>query len=542
MSWKLPLVAVLALASFVSAQTMPSFNHVVIVVEENEPYSNIVGSSNLPYVNSLIQQYGLATNYYADGHYSIPNYFVLTTGEQITHDEGFSCAVTVDNIIRELLPTGKTWKAYAESLPYAGYTGGNTGEYYKGHDPFVYISDVKDTSQKYNIVPLTQLSTDLANNALPNYAFIIPNNQSNGHDCPPGMSGCTLAQKLQYVDAWLQSNVGPVIGNAGFQKSGVLFITWDESLDTDTAYGGGHVATVVVGSQVKPGYRASTLYQHEHLLRSTLEALGIAHSFGSARYAKSMAEFFGATTATSPGSISGVVGDSSSGTGLANASVSYSGGATTCDANGNYTLSNVPAGTVTVTASATGYQPSSQSLTVTSGANSAANFQLTKASTGNITGTVTNASTGGAVSGVTVSTAGLSTLTDTSGNYTLANLVVGSYSVTATKSGWGTQTKTASVTAGTNTTLNFALAASGEIKGTITTSTGAAVSGATVNFTGGVIATNKNVTSSSTGTYNSGWIPVGTYTVTVSKSGFTTQTVSVTITSGQILTQNFTLQ
>jgi phosphatidylinositol-3-phosphatase len=541
MCWKFPLVAVLAFSSFLAAQTMPSMNHVVIVVEENEPYSNIVGSSNLPYVNSLIQQYGLATNYYADGHYSIPNYFVLTTGEQITHDEGFSCAVTVDNIIRELIPTGKTWKAYAESLPYAGYTGGSTGEYYKGHDPFAYISDVKDTSQKYNIVPLTQLSTDLANNALPNYSFIIPNNQSNGHDCPPGMSGCTLAQKLQYVDAWLQSNVGPVIANPGFQKSGVLFITWDESLDTDTAYGGGHVATVVVGSQVKPGYRASTLYQHEHLLRSALEALGIGHYFGSARYAKSMAEFFGATAQTA-GSISGVVSDATTGTGIGSATVTYSGGSTTCDASGNYVLNNVPAGTITVTASASGYQPSSQTLSVTSGANSAANFQLNKASTGNIVGKVTNASTGGAISGVTVSTAGVSALTDSNGNYALSNLVVGSYSVTATKSGWGMQTKTASVTAGANTTLDFTLAASGEIKGTITDSTGAAVSGATVNFNGGVIATNKTVTSSSTGTYNSGWIPVGTYTVTVSKSGFTSQQVTVTITAGQVLTQNFALK
>ncbi|HTK96102.1 MAG TPA: carboxypeptidase regulatory-like domain-containing protein [Terriglobales bacterium] len=520
---------------------MPRLEHVAIVVDENQPYSNVVGNSAMPYLNGLIQQYGLATNYYADGHFSLPNYFVLTTGEQITHDDGFTCAATVDNIVRQLLPAGKTWKVYAESLPSVGYTGGDQYPYQKHHNPFAYISDVKDTTQKSNIVPLTQLSADIANNALPNYIFIVPNDQSNSHDCPPGMSSCTNNQKLQYADSWLQSNIAPLITSPAFQASGVLFLTWDESLATDTVNGGGHVATVVVGTQVQPGYRSSTLYQHDNILRSALEALGITQYFGGARYASNMAEFFG-STGGNPGSISGVVSNASTGSGIANASVSYYGGSTTCDANGNYTLSNVPAGSVTVTAGATGYQSSSQTLTVTAGANSAQNFQLTQLSTGGIVGRVTNISNGAAVASVTVTAGGATTLTDTSGNYTLANLPVGNYSVTATKSGWGTQTRTASVTAGANTTVNFQLATSGVIKGTLTDASGALIAGATVNITGGVIATNKNVTSSSTGVYSSGWIPVGSYTVTVTKSGYTTQQKTASVTTGATTTLNFTLQ
>jgi acid phosphatase len=535
------LAAVLTVSSLLGAQTMPSLQHVAIVVEENQPYSNVVGSSAMPYLNGLIQQYGLATNYYADGHYSLPNYFVLTTGEQVTNDDGFTCASTVNNIVRQLVPAGKTWKAYAESLPYAGYTGGDQYPYAKHHNPFAYISDVINSTQKNNIVPLTQLATDIANNALPNYIFIIPNEQSDSHDCPPGMSSCTNNQKLQYADSWLQSNVGPLITSPAFQASGVLFITWDESLATDTVHGGGHVATVVVGSQVQPGYRSSTLYQHEHLLRSALEALGVAQFFGSARYAGNMAEFFGNTGGT-PGSVSGLVTDAATGNGIASATVSYYGGSTTCDANGNYALNNVPAGSVTVTANASGYQAASQTLTVTGGTNSAQNFQLTQLSTGGIVGRVTNISNGAAVAGVTVSVSGQTTSTDTSGNYALANLATGTYSVTATKSGWGTQTKTGTVTAGANTTVNFQLSTSGLIKGTITGGNGAAISGATINFNGGVIATNKNVTSSSTGTYSSSWIPIGTYTVTVSKSGYTTQQKTATVTTGTATTLNVTLQ
>ena len=537
----LALVFLLAVSSLLRAQTMPSLQHVAIVVEENQPYSSVVGSSAMPYLNGLIQQGGLATNYYADGHYSLPNYFVLTTGEQVTNDDGFTCASTVDNVVRELLSAGKTWKVYAESLPSAGYVGPDSYPYAKHHNPFAYISDVKDTTQKSNIVPLTQLATDIANNALPNYIFIVPNEQSDSHDCPPGTSSCTNNQKLQYADSWLQSNVGPLVASPAFQASGVLFITWDESLASDTVNGGGHVATVVVGSQVQQGYRSSTLYQHEHLLRSALEALGVTQFFGSARYATSMAEFFGATTGT-PGSVSGVVTDAATGGAIPSATVSYYGGSTTCDANGNYTLNNVPAGSVTVTANASSYQSSSQTLSVTAGANSAQNFQLTQLSTGGIVGRVTNISNGAAISGATVSVAGQTTSTNSTGNYSLTNVSTGTYSVTATKSGWGTQTKSATVATGVNTNVSFQMSTSGIIKGTITTSTGAAVAGATINFSGGSIATNKNVTSSSTGTYSSGWIPIGNYTVTVTNSGFTTQQKSVTITSGATTTVNVTLQ
>src|SRR3989441_3998753 len=71
----------------------------------------------MPYLNGLAQQYGLATQYYANTHPSIGNYFMMTVGTIITNDDSYGSVVTDDNVIRQLLAAGKTWKAYAEDLP-----------------------------------------------------------------------------------------------------------------------------------------------------------------------------------------------------------------------------------------------------------------------------------------------------------------------------------------------------------------------------------------------------------------------------------------
>jgi hypothetical protein len=245
-----------------------------------------------------------------------------------------------------------------------------------------------------------------------------------------------------------------------------------------------------------------------------------------------------------PGSISGTVTDASNGTALSGATVSYSGGSTSTDTSGNYSLTNVAPATYTVTASKTGYSNKSQSVTVTSGANTAANFQLiagTSGGAGTISGKVTNVSTGGALSGATVSYSGGSTTTNTSGIYTLSNVVAGTYKVMAAKTGFLSRSSNVTVTANTTSTANFALATSGKIAGVVKTSTGAAISGATVKITGGKVATTVNTTTSSTGNYGTSWIAVGTYTITVSKTGHTTQTKTTTVNTGATTTVNFTM-
>ena len=142
----------------------------------------------MPYLNALAERYGLAINYFANTQPSIGDYFWLTTGQNITNDSNFSGTVTADNIVRQLNAAGKTWRAYAESIPSTGYLGGDSYPYVKRHNPFAYFSDVINSpAQANNIVPFTQLATDLTNNQLPHYAFIIPNQHSNSHDSPPAI-------------------------------------------------------------------------------------------------------------------------------------------------------------------------------------------------------------------------------------------------------------------------------------------------------------------------------------------------------------------
>ncbi|HMF90498.1 MAG TPA: alkaline phosphatase family protein [Candidatus Angelobacter sp.] len=258
----------------------PQRGKVVVVVEENHGFSSVIGSSAMPYLNSLAAQYGLATQYYADTHPSIGNYFMMTCGQIITNNDGFSGTVSADNIVRHLLTGGKTWKSYAESIPSVGYTGGDTGLYARKHNPVAFYSDVVNSSvQKMNLVPFTQFATDLSANQMPDFSFVVPNLQNDAHDG-------SLAQ----ADAWLKTNIAPLLANPQFQQNGLLIIVFDEAEDTDSAHGGGHIAMVAVGPLVKHGFQSSVLYQHENLLKTVAAYLGIDGNIGNAAGAAPMSD------------------------------------------------------------------------------------------------------------------------------------------------------------------------------------------------------------------------------------------------------------
>ena len=264
-------------------------NHVFIVMEENHSYSDVIGNPAMPYLNSLASTYSVAQGYYANTHPSIGNYFMLTAGQIITNNDGYTQTVTVDNVVRELLAAGKSWKEYSEALPYQGYDGGDTGEYAERHNPLSYMSDVRNSpSQMQNLVPFPQLAIDIANHALPNYGFIVPDLLDDAHDG-------TLAQ----ADAWLQTNIAPLLSSPDFNTpgGGLLIIVFDESEDSDTEFGGGHVAWVAVGPNVNPAYPPSgslnpvTVYQHQSTCRFMLKLAGVTVFPGAAATAPDMNEF-----------------------------------------------------------------------------------------------------------------------------------------------------------------------------------------------------------------------------------------------------------
>ncbi len=271
----------------VAFQVAPS-KHVVLVMEENQSYSTVVGNtSDWPALNVLIGKGSLVTNYYANTHPSIGNYFMLTTGQILTNDDSSTQVWNVDNIARRMLANGVSFRIYAEGIP-QGYMGGDTGLYVIRHNPFAMLSDVAGNAQVANNVlyPFTQFAADLENNALPEFSFIVPNIDDDAH------TGTPLA-----ADTWLQSQVvAPIAAVKAFQAGGdgVLIVDFDEALDSDTTNGGGHIAPVLWGPQVKAGYQqnTATVYQHQSMLLTVMDALGLANPPGAAVDAPSMGEFF----------------------------------------------------------------------------------------------------------------------------------------------------------------------------------------------------------------------------------------------------------
>lgn len=267
---------------------IPASKHVVMVMEENQSYSSVVGNTTAwPHLNALMSQGALATNYYADAHSSIPNYFMLTTGQTLTFDDNSTTIWNVDNLARHMLARNVSFRVYAEGIQ-RGYLGGNTGLYVIRHNPFAMLSDIANSPQVANQViwPFSQFSADLASHALPEFSFIIPDLNDNAHSAPP-----------QQADSWLQANVvGPLTGYPDFQPGGdgVLIVNFDESVGSDVAHGGGHVAPVFWGPIVNGGFQqtSNTVFQHESMLRTVMELLQLQNPPAAAANAPDMAEFF----------------------------------------------------------------------------------------------------------------------------------------------------------------------------------------------------------------------------------------------------------
>jgi acid phosphatase len=259
----------------------PSSPHVILVVEENHSYSEVICNAFMPYLNGLASKYGLATQYYGNVHPSIGNYFMLTTGQVQTFDDAFQGTVPGDNIVRELVKSNKTWRSYAESLPSPGYLGDDVYPYLKHHNPFAYFSDVIGTSQANNLVPFSDFSADLTSRNLADFSFVVPNALNDAHDG-------TMAT----ADQWLNTNIDPLIKSSTFQNSGLLIIVFDESVSSDWSHFGGHVAMVVIGPRVKRGHQSTTFYQHPSTLRMILSTLGVNTFPGNSASAPDMCEFF----------------------------------------------------------------------------------------------------------------------------------------------------------------------------------------------------------------------------------------------------------
>src|SRR6202030_719738 len=171
--------------------------------------------------------------------------------------------------------------------------------YVRRHNPIIDFTDTCTSSQKIHSVPFTELATDIANHATPNYAYISPNVADDAHDG-------TLAT----ADYWMSKHVPSILALPEFQPGGdgILFVAWDESdLGNDNRCSsrissgcGGRVAPLVIGAQVKPGYKSSIRYDHANLLSTVCAVMGLSACPGAAAVQLPMSDFFNTVNITTP--------------------------------------------------------------------------------------------------------------------------------------------------------------------------------------------------------------------------------------------------
>src|SRR3989475_8912185 len=200
--------------------TVPAFSHIFEIVMENHEYSSVIGRPDAPYVNNLVATYGLATNYFAASHPSLPNYLALTAGSTFgIASDCTTCFVNATNIADQVESSGRSWKAYMEDMPTPCYMGASAGNYAMKHNPFMYYTDIRNNAARCaaHVVPFTQFGVDMSAGQLPNFVWITPNMCNDTHDC-----------SVSTGDAWLGTVVPRIIGSAAFRNGGGLFLTLGE--------------------------------------------------------------------------------------------------------------------------------------------------------------------------------------------------------------------------------------------------------------------------------------------------------------------------
>jgi hypothetical protein len=298
-----PLLAMFVLVPSAFCQTLPSFGNVVIVVGENQNYSTSYNNSNMPYLTSLANEYGLGVNYYSDTHPSIGNYLNLATGYILTDDDSRTpqnFPVSQNNIALEVQNAGGTWKDYVENLPAnATCKGQHPGAYYVRHDPLEYMTTINTERSHY--VCFAQFANDLLRHQLPNLSWLVPNGCDDAHDC-----------SIETFDGWLRDEVGLLLTSSYFKPggTGLLIIVFDENADSGqpdcetTTEGqgcGGQVELVVISPYSKRGYQSPggdtrnyhSSYDEGDILRLMAQGLGLPTSnLGWATNGLPMADFF----------------------------------------------------------------------------------------------------------------------------------------------------------------------------------------------------------------------------------------------------------
>ena len=260
---------------------LPVYDHILIVVEENKNYEQIIDNKNAPYINHVLRKQGASlTQMYAEEHHSEGNYFWLFSGSN--QNVGFADKIpgtgfTTRNLGEELIRTQRTFKGYSEDLPAIGSRVTKSGLYARKHVPWISFSNVPNGTTLADSSNLRFPEDFLSDyNSLPTVSFVIPNLV---HDMHNG----SIPPSIRMGDLWLKDHIDGYYQWAK-QHNSLLILTFDES-GQSTMLGGpttpanrdprkrNPIVTILAGAHIKPGeYAEGKGANHVTILR-TLEAM-----------------------------------------------------------------------------------------------------------------------------------------------------------------------------------------------------------------------------------------------------------------------------
>ena len=268
------------------------YDHIIIVMEENKNYDQVIGNSDAPYINTLKKYGANLTQMFAEEHASEGNYFWIFSGSN--QNVGFNDVIpnadnngrypfNLDNLAEQLIKKGYSFKGYSESLPAIGDTVSYSGHYARKHVPWISFSNIPNGSTKKTSVNLQFIQFPSDYNKLPTVSFVIPNQIHDMHDPKnPAIS-------VKNGDNWLKEYLDGYYRWAKKHNS-LLIITFDENDDksqyrglTDPASSDSdiknQIPTIIAGAHIIPGnYPEGRGITHINILRTIESMYGLSKS------------------------------------------------------------------------------------------------------------------------------------------------------------------------------------------------------------------------------------------------------------------------
>jgi acid phosphatase len=271
--------------------TLPRYDHIVVVVEENKDYYQIIGTNAAPYLNKLVAEGANFTRMFGEEHYSQGNYFWLFSGSNQNvgfHDQVPRSKLTTSNLGEQLIKKGLSFKGYSQSLPAIGSEIDVTPPncryrcvYGRKHVPWISFANVPNgaTVDSSSNLRFEDFPADYSR--LPTVAFVIPDMEHDMHNGAP-------SESVPAGDLWLRQNIDRYY-QWGKMHNSLLIVTFDENDDkrgyaglTDPAISPDHdqrrldlqnrITTIFAGDHVKPSYAEPNGMTHVNILR-TIEAM-----------------------------------------------------------------------------------------------------------------------------------------------------------------------------------------------------------------------------------------------------------------------------